>query len=139
MPSLLGRVRVVAVSFPPPPHLHPSLSLPTRTPQSVLSEDLFSAMVTKVAVNIAKNLETLLLRKQFTQLGSVQVRVATCVVEGWLPCPALRVGASPVILPLQARACEQSESASLGHPSLTQFAVFPAPTPLHARISRTAV
>jgi hypothetical protein len=34
--------------------------------------DLFCSMVSKVAVIIAKHLETLLLRKMFTQLGSVQ-------------------------------------------------------------------
>ena len=42
--------------------------------QAVLSADMFATMVTKIAIHVAKNLETLLFRKHFTQLGSVQVR-----------------------------------------------------------------
>jgi hypothetical protein len=55
--------------------------------QPVLSATMFSAMVTKVAVNIAKNLETLLMRKRFTQLGSMQVRMCLCCARG---CDGIR-------------------------------------------------
>ncbi len=56
--------------------------------QAVLSPELNTAFVTKVAAHIAKNLETLLMRKRFNQLGAMQVCQPTlsksvCVVSSY--------------------------------------------------------
>ena len=71
----------------------PDVLLSFAERQGALSQELHVQFVTKVAAHVAKNVETLLMRKRFNQLGAMQVHPTyACVVPAvgvhtlaWLP------------------------------------------------------